>query len=159
MLVCQVAAQNALPFERKLARRGLILGVCERVRKNGSNLTFPFCFQNKPSVTNYWQKGDKNDLDAKAAYEALLTISLLVPRSSSWNNFTHMVKQRALQDYNFSFPHDEEVSLNFVLLPLTVVAISSALYQMASSFLTHIKESHQCLTNSSNFFQYLLHTR
>ena len=73
--------------------------------------------QNKPSATNFWQKGDKNDLDAKEAYEALLTISLLIPRSSSWNNFTHMVKERAVRDYNFSFPHDEEVCSLFYYSP------------------------------------------
>ncbi|ODM94989.1 Atrial natriuretic peptide receptor 1 [Orchesella cincta] len=67
-------------------------------------------FKNKPSETNVWLKGDKNDLDAKAAYEALLTISLLMPRSPTWSNFSKSVKARALRDYNFTFPDDEEVS-------------------------------------------------
>ncbi|CAL8115018.1 unnamed protein product [Orchesella dallaii] len=67
-------------------------------------------FKNKPSETNVWLKGDKNDLDAKEAYEALLTISLLMPRSPTWSNFSKSVKARALRDYNFTFPDDEEVS-------------------------------------------------
>jgi hypothetical protein len=51
-------------------------------------------------------------LDAKEAYEALLTISLLIPQSSGWNNFTTQVKAKALRDYNYTFPEDEEVSLS-----------------------------------------------
>jgi len=69
--------------------------------------------QNKPSETNFWKKGDDNDLAAKTAYEALLTISLLMPRSPTWSNFSLHVKERAYRDYNFSFPEDEEVGFIF----------------------------------------------
>jgi len=67
-------------------------------------------FQNKPSETNFWQQGDLDDLAAKEAYEALLTVSLLMPKSPIWNEFALKVQERALKYYGYVFPADEEVS-------------------------------------------------
>ncbi|XP_069132003.1 atrial natriuretic peptide receptor 1-like [Argopecten irradians] len=56
-----------------------------------------------------WMRGDTRDSDARKAYEAMFRVSLQVPTSDEWRNFTNEVKWRAKNVYNFSF-HGEEVN-------------------------------------------------
>ncbi|XP_021340700.1 atrial natriuretic peptide receptor 1-like [Mizuhopecten yessoensis] len=68
-----------------------------------------FPFPGKYWGNHDWQRGDSRDQDARKAYEAMFRISLQVPTSAEWMNFTEEVKLKAWQMYNFSF-HDEEVN-------------------------------------------------
>ncbi|XP_033751983.1 atrial natriuretic peptide receptor 1-like [Pecten maximus] len=56
-----------------------------------------------------WHRGDSRDTAARQAYEAMFRISLQVPTSMEWLNFTLDVKSRAQEAYNFSF-YGEEVN-------------------------------------------------
>ncbi|XP_060072434.1 atrial natriuretic peptide receptor 1-like [Ylistrum balloti] len=56
-----------------------------------------------------WRRHDTRDQDARKSYEAMFRISLQVPISAEWTNFTREVKLKAQQMYNFSFS-DEEVN-------------------------------------------------
>lgn len=90
--------------------------------KRGESEMHTFCPQNKPSETNFWQKGDANDLAAKESYRALLTISLLMPKSPTWSNFSRTVKHKAQLAFNStSYSDDEEVRLICIIVIITVL--------------------------------------
>ena len=57
-----------------------------------------------------WKANDENDSKARTAYEALLRVSLLVPSSPQFHDFTAQVKRKAKTEYNYPFAGDEEVS-------------------------------------------------
>lgn len=56
-----------------------------------------------------WSVGDEEDGTARKAYQALLRVSLLKPTSMHFHNFSDMVKQRALEYYNYTLSENEEV--------------------------------------------------
>lgn len=56
-----------------------------------------------------WASGDKEDGTARKAYEALLRVSLLKPTSTQFHNFSKLVKQKALDNYNYTQSENEEV--------------------------------------------------
>ena len=56
-----------------------------------------------------WLRNDTRDADARYAFDALLRISLHVPTSEEWRNFTVDVKTIAESKYGFTFPSNEEV--------------------------------------------------
>lgn len=57
-----------------------------------------------------WAWGEPSDTEARQAYEALLRVSLLAPTSRGFTEFAEKVRQRALENYNYNFSHDEEVN-------------------------------------------------
>ncbi|XP_063399957.1 atrial natriuretic peptide receptor 1-like [Mytilus trossulus] len=54
-----------------------------------------------------WLRNDLRDQEAKLAYESLFRISLQVPTSVEWTNFTNDVKLLALSKYGFNFTNEE----------------------------------------------------
>ncbi|XP_050514890.1 atrial natriuretic peptide receptor 1 [Diabrotica virgifera virgifera] len=60
-----------------------------------------------------WKVGDINDTVARIAYEALLRVSLLQPTSDKFQEFADKVKQRSMDDYNYTISENEEI--NFVI--------------------------------------------
>jgi len=67
-----------------------------------------------------WSAGDSEDGAARKAYQALLRVSLLKPASSQFHNFSKLVKQRALENYNYTLSESEEVSISHEVLTMTV---------------------------------------
>lgn len=59
-----------------------------------------------------WETGDNDDSAARKAYEALLRVSLLKPKSTQFHNFSEQVKQKALENYNYTLPENEEVNID-----------------------------------------------
>lgn len=57
---------------------------------------------------NDWMRGDSRDTEARIAYESLLRISLHIPHSLDWYNFTVNCVERSKTEYNFTY-RDEEV--------------------------------------------------
>ncbi|XP_026810639.1 atrial natriuretic peptide receptor 1-like [Rhopalosiphum maidis] len=57
-----------------------------------------------------WSTGDSEDGAARKAYQALLRVSLLKPTSSQFHNFSKLVKQKALENYNYTLSENEEVN-------------------------------------------------
>ncbi|XP_075215398.1 atrial natriuretic peptide receptor 1 [Lycorma delicatula] len=57
-----------------------------------------------------WEEGDEYDSIARTAYEALLRVSLLQPSNPKFQDFAVKVRQRAKQDYNYTFSQREEVN-------------------------------------------------
>ncbi|CAH0381338.1 unnamed protein product [Bemisia tabaci] len=57
-----------------------------------------------------WEVGDKFDSDARKAYEALLRVSLLEPTSPKFQDFAEVVRQRAQNEYNYTYSDDEDVN-------------------------------------------------
>lgn len=53
--------------------------------------------------------GDGEDGAARKAYEALLRVSLLKPPHLPFHNFSKLVRQKALENYNYSLSEHEEV--------------------------------------------------
>ena len=56
-----------------------------------------------------WYRGDDQDSRAMLAYESMLRIALYQPNSTNYQHFTEVVKQRAFDQYNFSYEQDEQV--------------------------------------------------
>lgn len=56
-----------------------------------------------------WAAGDEHDAAARAAYEALLRVSLKLPTGDKFDDFADKVKARAKDHYNYSFSDGEEV--------------------------------------------------
>lgn len=52
---------------------------------------------------------DEDDARARKAYESLLRVSLLQPTSPKFQDFAEQVRERALDDYNYTFSENEEV--------------------------------------------------
>lgn len=67
-----------------------------------------------------WSAGDSEDGAARKAYQALLRVSLLKPASSQFHNFSKLVKQKALENYNYTLSESEEVSILNKILTMTV---------------------------------------
>ncbi|XP_077865373.1 atrial natriuretic peptide receptor 1-like [Saccoglossus kowalevskii] len=59
-----------------------------------------------------WKRNDGRDAEAKKAYEALMTVTLLTPTSDEYVEFSEEVKRRAKRDYNFTY--EDDVVNNFV---------------------------------------------
>ncbi|CAG5029889.1 unnamed protein product [Parnassius apollo] len=57
-----------------------------------------------------WAAGDERDAAARAAYEALLRVSLKLPTGDRFDEFADAVRARAKQHYNYSFSDGEEVN-------------------------------------------------
>ncbi|XP_055376635.1 atrial natriuretic peptide receptor 1 isoform X2 [Condylostylus longicornis] len=57
-----------------------------------------------------WRMEDEYDSKARKAYEALLRVSLLQPTSPKFQGFADEVKEKAFQNYNYTFSRDEEVN-------------------------------------------------
>ncbi|XP_071439593.1 atrial natriuretic peptide receptor 1 isoform X2 [Hetaerina americana] len=57
-----------------------------------------------------WELKDGDDEAARTAYEALLRVSLLQPTSPKFYDFAQRVKEKAKQDYNYTFSDNEEVN-------------------------------------------------
>ncbi|XP_026320713.1 atrial natriuretic peptide receptor 1-like [Hyposmocoma kahamanoa] len=55
-----------------------------------------------------WAAGDEHDAAARAAYEALLRVSLKLPTGDKFDDFADKVKARAKDHYNYSFSDGEE---------------------------------------------------
>ncbi|CAH0713160.1 unnamed protein product, partial [Brenthis ino] len=57
-----------------------------------------------------WAAGDERDAAARAAYEALLRVSLKLPTGDRFDEFADTVRARAKLHYNYSFSDGEEVN-------------------------------------------------
>ncbi|XP_063831015.1 atrial natriuretic peptide receptor 1-like [Ostrinia nubilalis] len=57
-----------------------------------------------------WAAGDDRDAAARAAYEALLRVSLKLPTGDRFDDFADAVKARARLHYNYTFSDGEEVN-------------------------------------------------
>ncbi|XP_047997274.1 receptor-type guanylate cyclase gcy-28 [Leguminivora glycinivorella] len=57
-----------------------------------------------------WAAGDDRDAAARAAYEALLRVSLKLPTGDRFDEFADAVRARARMHYNYSFSDGEEVN-------------------------------------------------
>ncbi|KAJ2948359.1 hypothetical protein O0L34_g7596 [Tuta absoluta] len=57
-----------------------------------------------------WAAGDNLDTSARAAYEALLRVSLKLPTGDKFDDFADAVKQNAKLNYNYNFSDGEEVN-------------------------------------------------
>ncbi|KAJ0173980.1 hypothetical protein K1T71_010126 [Dendrolimus kikuchii] len=57
-----------------------------------------------------WAAGDNRDAAARAAYEALLRVSLKLPTGDRFDDFAESVKARAKLHYNYTFSDGEEVN-------------------------------------------------
>ncbi|XP_037295323.1 receptor-type guanylate cyclase gcy-28 [Manduca sexta] len=57
-----------------------------------------------------WAAGDSRDAAARAAYEALLRVSLKLPTGDRFDDFADTVRTRARQHYNYTFSDGEEVN-------------------------------------------------
>uniref|UniRef100_A0A2A4JEQ7 guanylate cyclase n=1 Tax=Heliothis virescens TaxID=7102 RepID=A0A2A4JEQ7_HELVI len=57
-----------------------------------------------------WAADDDRDTAARAAYEALLRVSLKLPTGDRFDEFADAVRARAKQHYNYSFSDGEEVN-------------------------------------------------
>ncbi|KAM3956691.1 LOW QUALITY PROTEIN: atrial natriuretic peptide receptor 1 [Aphomia sociella] len=57
-----------------------------------------------------WAAGDNRDAAARAAYEALLRVSLKLPTGDRFDDFADTVRARAKQHYNYTFSDGEEVN-------------------------------------------------
>lgn len=62
-----------------------------------------------------WAAGDERDTEARAAYEALLRVSLKLPTGDRFDDFADNVRARARLHYNYSFSDSEEVLDSFKL--------------------------------------------
>lgn len=58
-----------------------------------------------------WATGDGEDSAARKAYEALLRVSLLKPTSTQFQNFSKLVRLKALENYNYTLSENEEVTI------------------------------------------------
>lgn len=58
-----------------------------------------------------WATGDGEDGAARKAYEALLRVSLLKPTSTQFQNFSKLVRLKALENYNYTLSENEEVTI------------------------------------------------
>lgn len=58
-----------------------------------------------------WAADDERDAAARAAYEALLRVSLKLPTGDRFDEFADTVRARARQHYNYTFSDGEEVSV------------------------------------------------
>jgi atrial natriuretic peptide receptor A len=67
-----------------------------------------------------WSAGDSEDGAARKAYQALLRVSLLKPTSSQFHNFSKLVKQKALENYNYTLSESEEVSISNEIIIITI---------------------------------------
>jgi len=67
-----------------------------------------------------WSAGDSEDGAARKAYQALLRVSLLKPASSQFHNFSKLVKQKALENYNYTLSESEEVSISNKITTMTI---------------------------------------
>lgn len=56
-----------------------------------------------------WAAGDERDAAARAAYEALLRVSLKLPTGDRFDEFADTVRARAKLHYNYTFSDGEEV--------------------------------------------------
>ncbi|XP_060805716.1 atrial natriuretic peptide receptor 1 [Amyelois transitella] len=57
-----------------------------------------------------WAAGDDRDAAARAAYEALLRVSLKLPTGDRFDDFADAVRARARLHYNYTFSDGEEVN-------------------------------------------------
>ncbi|CAF4914628.1 unnamed protein product [Pieris macdunnoughi] len=57
-----------------------------------------------------WAAGDERDAAARAAYEALLRVSLKLPTGDRFDEFADTVRNRAKLHYNYTFSDGEEVN-------------------------------------------------
>ncbi|CAB3242388.1 unnamed protein product [Arctia plantaginis] len=57
-----------------------------------------------------WAADDERDAAARAAYEALLRVSLKLPTGDRFDEFADTVRARAKQHYNYTFSDGEEVN-------------------------------------------------
>ncbi|XP_046970179.1 atrial natriuretic peptide receptor 1 [Vanessa cardui] len=57
-----------------------------------------------------WAAGDERDAAARAAYEALLRVSLKLPTGDRFDEFADTVRARAKLHYNYTFSDGEEVN-------------------------------------------------
>ncbi|XP_045777182.1 atrial natriuretic peptide receptor 1 [Maniola jurtina] len=57
-----------------------------------------------------WAAGDERDAAARAAYEALLRVSLKLPTGDRFDEFADTVRTRAKLHYNYTFSDGEEVN-------------------------------------------------
>ncbi|XP_013162487.1 PREDICTED: atrial natriuretic peptide receptor 2 [Papilio xuthus] len=57
-----------------------------------------------------WEAGDERDTAARAAYEALLRVSLKLPTGDRFDEFADTVRTRAKDHYDYSFSDGEEVN-------------------------------------------------
>ncbi|XP_072942663.1 atrial natriuretic peptide receptor 1 [Epargyreus clarus] len=57
-----------------------------------------------------WAAGDDRDIAARAAYEALLRVSLKLPTGDRFDEFADTVRAGAKQHYNYTFSDGEEVN-------------------------------------------------
>ncbi|XP_041984749.1 atrial natriuretic peptide receptor 1 [Aricia agestis] len=57
-----------------------------------------------------WATGDDRDAAARAAYEALLRVSLKLPTGDRFDEFADTVRLRARHHYNYTFSDGEEVN-------------------------------------------------
>ncbi|GBP68597.1 Atrial natriuretic peptide receptor 1 [Eumeta japonica] len=62
-----------------------------------------------------WAAGDGRDTAARAAYEALLRVSLKLPTGDRFDEFADRVRARAKQHYNYTFSDGEELAFTIHL--------------------------------------------
>ncbi|KAL2098238.1 hypothetical protein ACEWY4_007445 [Coilia grayii] len=74
-----------------------------------------FCFEpykHKDMFGNFnWEQGDEYDSVAKQAYQALLLLSLYKPSDEKYTKFNEKVKQKAKEEFGYTYADKEEVSV------------------------------------------------
>ncbi|XP_070536704.1 atrial natriuretic peptide receptor 1-like isoform X6 [Ptychodera flava] len=115
---------DLLLYLSKIARIIVIIASADEVREimlhafdhgmiNGEYAFFNIELYRDPKYGEYpWKRNDDRDEDAKKAYEALMTVTLLQPSSPEYMEFSNEVKSRAKADYNFTY--EDDVVNNFV---------------------------------------------
>ncbi|XP_070536701.1 atrial natriuretic peptide receptor 1-like isoform X3 [Ptychodera flava] len=93
--------------------REIMLHAFDHGMINGEYAFFNIELYRDPKYGEYpWKRNDDRDEDAKKAYEALMTVTLLQPSSPEYMEFSNEVKSRAKADYNFTY--EDDVVNNFV---------------------------------------------
>ncbi|XP_077994026.1 atrial natriuretic peptide receptor 1-like isoform X3 [Glandiceps talaboti] len=93
--------------------REIMLHAYDHGMINGEYAFFNIELYRDPKYGAYpWKRNDERDQDAKKAYEALMTVTLLQPSSPEYMEFSDEVKLRAKRDYNFTY--EDDVVNNFV---------------------------------------------
>ncbi|XP_077993938.1 atrial natriuretic peptide receptor 1-like [Glandiceps talaboti] len=108
-LVSRVIVICAIPVQvRRIMLLAYDLGLI-----NGEYLFFDVQTSQELNEEIYpWKRGDDRDEDAKIAYQALMTVTNMRPDSEEYMQFSAEVRERAFQNYNFSYT--EDVVNNFV---------------------------------------------
>lgn len=78
--------------------------------------TTNFFNSSKSKKISPWKRADASEEEnerAKKAYEALMTVTMRMPETPEYQNFSKEVKKLALDKYNFDYGK-EEVSVRFM---------------------------------------------